>query len=164
MSLVDQCPELSSPTSEAQAWHSAGAPRPCQPHGFWEVCGLLPASSMCSVGAVPQVNVSEVFVGRKVISTSYSSAILKVSFPPKNWKSVLHGLHEGVAWMAGSSWKVSSEFLYISVFPSSQSPRPYTLNWIELVLLWRGWGHSLRKNVKHWRKNVTPVIFITPLS
>ena len=50
-SLVDQCPELSSPTSEAQAWHPAGAPRPCQPHGrstkfqkldnmlFWQGCG-----------------------------------------------------------------------------------------------------------------------------
>ena len=33
-SLVDQCPELGSPTSEAQAWHLARAPRPCQPHGF----------------------------------------------------------------------------------------------------------------------------------
>ena len=43
---------------------------------FWEVWGLLPAFSRCSVGVVPHV---DVFVGRKVISTSYSSAILKVS-------------------------------------------------------------------------------------
>ena len=28
-SLVDQCPELGSATSEAQASHPAGAPRPC---------------------------------------------------------------------------------------------------------------------------------------
>ena len=34
--LVDQCPELSSPTSETQAWRLAGAPRPCQPHGSEE--------------------------------------------------------------------------------------------------------------------------------
>ena len=33
-SLVDQCPELGSPTSDAQAWHVARAPRPCQPHGW----------------------------------------------------------------------------------------------------------------------------------
>ena len=31
-----QSPEVSSPTSEAQAWHPAGAPRPCQPHGSEE--------------------------------------------------------------------------------------------------------------------------------
>ena len=43
--------------SEAQAWHPARAPRPSQPHGFWEVWGLLPAFSMCSVGVVPQVDV-----------------------------------------------------------------------------------------------------------
>ena len=35
-SLVVQCPELGSPTSEAQAWHQAGAPKPCQPHGSGE--------------------------------------------------------------------------------------------------------------------------------
>ena len=33
-SLGVQCPELGSPTSEAQAWHQAGAPGPCQPHGL----------------------------------------------------------------------------------------------------------------------------------
>ena len=62
---MDQCPELGSSTSEAQAWHLAGAPRPCQPHGqlhgeflaFWEVWGLLPAFSRCFVGAVPHVDV-----------------------------------------------------------------------------------------------------------
>ena len=32
-SLVDQCPELGSPTSEAQVWHLARAQRPFQPHG-----------------------------------------------------------------------------------------------------------------------------------
>ena len=31
--MVDQCPELGSPTSEAQVWHPARTPRPCQPHG-----------------------------------------------------------------------------------------------------------------------------------
>ena len=31
---MDQCSELGSLTSEAQAWHLAGAPRPCQPHGL----------------------------------------------------------------------------------------------------------------------------------
>ena len=31
-SLVDQCPELSSPSSEAQASRAPRAPRPCQPH------------------------------------------------------------------------------------------------------------------------------------
>ena len=36
---MDQCPELSSPTSESQAWHPARAPRPCQPHG--SECGGL---------------------------------------------------------------------------------------------------------------------------
>ena len=56
-SLVDQCPELCSPTSEAQAWHTARAPRPCQSHSFWEVWGLLPAFSRCSVGIVPRVDV-----------------------------------------------------------------------------------------------------------
>ena len=30
---MDQCPELSSPTSEAQARRQAAAPRPCQPYG-----------------------------------------------------------------------------------------------------------------------------------
>ena len=33
-SLVVQCPELGSPTSEAQAWHQAGTSRFCQPHGW----------------------------------------------------------------------------------------------------------------------------------
>ena len=33
---MDQHPEVSSPTSEAQAWHSAGAPRTCQPHASEE--------------------------------------------------------------------------------------------------------------------------------
>ena len=55
--LLDQCPELGSPTSEAQAWHPAGAARPCQPHGFWEVSGFLPVFSRCSVGVVPHVDV-----------------------------------------------------------------------------------------------------------
>ena len=62
---MDQCPELGSPTSEARTWHPAGAPRPCQPHSqvcgeflvFWEVWGLLPAFSRCSVGVVPHVDV-----------------------------------------------------------------------------------------------------------
>ena len=49
---MDQCPELGSPISEAQAWHPARAPRP-----FWEVWGLLPALSRCSVGVVPHVDV-----------------------------------------------------------------------------------------------------------
>ena len=35
-SLVVQCPELSSPTLEAQAQHLAGAPRPCQLHDMEE--------------------------------------------------------------------------------------------------------------------------------
>ena len=56
-SLVVQCPELGSPTSEAQAWHPAGAPKPCQPHSFWEVWGLLLAFSWCSLGVVPHVDV-----------------------------------------------------------------------------------------------------------
>ena len=38
-SLVDQYPELSCPTSEAQACHLAGAPRPCPPHGSEEKGG-----------------------------------------------------------------------------------------------------------------------------
>ena len=38
-SLVVQCAGLSSPTSEAQAWHPARAPRPCQPHS--SECGGL---------------------------------------------------------------------------------------------------------------------------
>ena len=53
------------PTSEAQAWQLAGVPRPCQTLSqvrgeflaFWEVWGLLPAFSRCSVGAVPHVDV-----------------------------------------------------------------------------------------------------------
>ena len=36
---MDHCPELGSPTSEAQPWHPAGAPRPCQPHGSEEKGG-----------------------------------------------------------------------------------------------------------------------------
>ena len=36
-SLVVQCLELGSPTSEAQAWHPAGAPRPCQPHSSFAI-------------------------------------------------------------------------------------------------------------------------------
>ena len=55
-SLVVQCPEVGSSTSEAQAWHPARTPRPCQPHGFWEVSGLLLACSRCSVGVVPHVD------------------------------------------------------------------------------------------------------------
>ena len=35
-SLVDQRPELGSPTSEAQPCHLAGAPRGCHPHGSEE--------------------------------------------------------------------------------------------------------------------------------
>ena len=62
---MDQCPELSSPISEAQAWHLPGAPRHCQPLGhvrgdflaFWEVWGFLPVFSWCSVGVVPHVDV-----------------------------------------------------------------------------------------------------------
>ena len=46
-SLVDQCPELGSPTSEAQAWHLAGAPRPCQPHSsHWTDSWSLPVWSV----------------------------------------------------------------------------------------------------------------------
>ena len=64
-SLVIQCPELGSPTSEAKAWHPPGAPRPCQPHSqvhgdflaFWEVWGLLPVFSRYSVGVAPHVDV-----------------------------------------------------------------------------------------------------------
>ena len=37
--LVVQCPELGSPTYEAQAGHPARAPRPCQPHGSEEKRG-----------------------------------------------------------------------------------------------------------------------------
>ena len=55
--LVVQCPELGSPTSEAQAWHAGGAPRPYQPHGCLEVWGLLPVFSRCSVGDVPHADV-----------------------------------------------------------------------------------------------------------
>ena len=33
---MDQCPELGSPTSEAQASLPGRAPRPCQPHGSEE--------------------------------------------------------------------------------------------------------------------------------
>ena len=29
-----QCPEIGSPTSEAQASRQARSPRPCQPHGW----------------------------------------------------------------------------------------------------------------------------------
>ena len=61
-----QCPELGSPTSEAQAWHQASCQAwACQPHSqvrgdflaFWEVWGLLPVFSRCSVGIVPHVDV-----------------------------------------------------------------------------------------------------------
>ena len=45
-SLVVQCPELGFPTSEAQAWHQAGAPRPFQPHGWSHICQQKP--SFCS--------------------------------------------------------------------------------------------------------------------
>ena len=46
---------------------------------FWEVLGLLPAFSWCSVGVVPHVVVFPMlFVGRKVISMSYSSSFLKL--------------------------------------------------------------------------------------
>ena len=77
--LVVQCPEPGSPTSEAQARQLAGAPRPCQPHGFWEVLRLLPAFSSYSAQVVPHVDVFfDIFVERKVSSMSYSSAILKV--------------------------------------------------------------------------------------
>ena len=34
--LVEQCPELGSPTSETQSWQPAGAPRPCQPQASEE--------------------------------------------------------------------------------------------------------------------------------
>ena len=33
---MDECPELGSPSSEAQALHLAGAPRPCQSDGSEE--------------------------------------------------------------------------------------------------------------------------------
>ena len=33
-SLVDQCPELGSPSWQSMAWQPAEAPRPCQPHGM----------------------------------------------------------------------------------------------------------------------------------
>ena len=36
-SLVDQCPEGGSPTSEAWPWCLAGAPRAFHPHGSYEV-------------------------------------------------------------------------------------------------------------------------------
>ena len=60
-----QCPEFVSLTSESQAGHPAGAPRPCKPHSqvhgqflaFWEDWGLLPVFSRCSVGVVPHVDV-----------------------------------------------------------------------------------------------------------
>ena len=48
---------------------------------FWEVWGLLPAFSRCSVGSCSTCRfIFVVFVRREVISMSYSSAILKV--PP----------------------------------------------------------------------------------
>ena len=77
--LVIQCPELSSPTSEAQAWHPAGTPRPCQLHGFWEVWGLLPAFGRCSVGVVPHVDVILMYLwgGR------WSAHLT----PPPSWRS-----------------------------------------------------------------------------
>ena len=34
-SLVVHCPEISSSTSEAQAWHPARGPRPCKLHGLY---------------------------------------------------------------------------------------------------------------------------------
>ena len=46
---------------------------------FWEVWGLLPAFSRFLQGYSTCRCISDVFVGRKVISTSYSSAIMKVS-------------------------------------------------------------------------------------
>ena len=43
---MDQRPELGSPTSEAQAWYPAGAPRPCQPHGIILFLCLLSFASL----------------------------------------------------------------------------------------------------------------------
>ena len=84
---MDQCPELGSPTSEAQAWHPARVPRPCQPHGqvrgeflaFWEVWVLLPVFSRCSVGVVPHVDVFLMYLwgGR------WSPRLT----PPPSWRS-----------------------------------------------------------------------------
>ena len=61
---MDQCPDLGSPTSEAQPRCLAGAPRAFHLHGFWEVWGLLPVFSRCSVGAVPHVDVFLVYLWR----------------------------------------------------------------------------------------------------
>ena len=62
--VVDQCPEVGSPSSEAQPWCLAGAPRAFHPHGqvreflaFREVWHLLPSFSGCSVGVVPRLDV-----------------------------------------------------------------------------------------------------------
>ena len=45
-SLVVQCPELGSPTSEAQGWHQARAPRSCQLQGRDRIkCWKSPAFS-----------------------------------------------------------------------------------------------------------------------
>ena len=46
-SLVVQCPELGSPTSEAQAWHLAKAPKPCQPHGLSMWLWTSDLTSLC---------------------------------------------------------------------------------------------------------------------
>ena len=79
--LVVQCLELGSPTSEAQAWHPARAPRPCQPHGFWEVWGLLPAFSRCSVGVILHIDVLLIYLWGGRWSPHLT--------PPQSWRSSL---------------------------------------------------------------------------
>ena len=72
---------LSHLTSEAQAWQLTRAPRPCQPHGFWEVWGLLTVFSGCSVGVVPHVDVFLMYLwGGK-----WSPCLI----PPPSWRSSL---------------------------------------------------------------------------
>ena len=110
-SLVDQCPELSSAISDAQAWHLARAPRPCQPHGqvrgeflaFGEVWGLLPVFSRCSVGVVPHADVFLMYSwgGRwsprltPLPSSdgwiSFKDSMLTTLHPPNSAKITFHG-------------------------------------------------------------------------
>ena len=128
---MDQCPEPGSPTSEAQAWHPARAPRPCQPlsqvHGeflaFWEVWGLLPVFSRCSVGVVPHVDVVLMYLwgGR------WSPCL--TSLP--SWRRPL--------WMPPSLLSPSSRLLESTMHPvSASSPVPHSSPLAGGKVGWRG--------------------------